>query len=106
MKQIFEYVLLTLAFLAVIMIIINREGFSNSSTFPSTYKDLLLNSFKPSEKKGYQSENYDKQAKNVPTSEMSSYAQVTSNIPPNLIASPCNGNEPFPNMCSSLYASY
>jgi len=106
MKRIFEYVLLTLAILAVIMIIIKREGFSNSSTFPSTYKDLLLDSFKPSEKKGYRGENYDTQAKNVPKSEMSSYAQVTNNISPNLIASPCDGNEPFPNMCSSLYATY
>jgi hypothetical protein len=106
MKKVFEYVLLTLAFLAVIMIVIRREGFSNISTFPSTYKDLLLDSFKPAEKKDYRSENYSEQAKNVPKSEMSSYAQVTTNISPNLIASPCDGNEPFPSMCSSLYATY
>src|SRR5210317_2209641 len=106
MKKVFEYVLLTLAFLAVIMIVSRREGFSNISTFPSTYNELLLDSFKPAEKKDYRSENYSEQAKNVPKSEMSSYAQVTTNISPNLIASPCDGNEPFPSMCSSLYATY
>ena len=50
--------------------------------------------------------NYNQQAKNVPKSEMSSYAQVTNNISPNLLSSPCNGNEPFPSMCSSLYTTY
>jgi hypothetical protein len=105
MKKVFEYILLTLAILAVLLIIINREGFSNLSSFPSTYKNLLLDSFNPSEKK-YNLQTYRNQAKNVPKSEMSSYAQVTNNTSLNLIPTHCNGTEPFPNMCSSLYASY
>ena len=122
-KKVFEYVLLALAFLAIIMIIIKREGFSNLSTFPSTQKDLLLDSF---HKKGdnntnnnnnnnndkqnivrdFKGVNYSEQVKHVPKSEMSSYAQVTNNISPNLIPNPCSGNEPFPGMCSTLYATY
>lgn len=128
-KKVFEYVLLALAFLAIIMIIIKREGFSNLSTFPSTYNNLLLDSF---HKKGdnknnnnnsnnnntnnntdkqnivrdFKGVNYSEQVKHVPKSEMSSYAQVTNNISPNLIPNPCSGNEPFPGMCSTLYATY
>ena len=37
---------------------------------------------------------------------MSSYTQVTNNISPDLRSSPCNGKEPFPSMCSSLYTTY
>ncbi len=106
MKRIFEYVLLTLAILAVLIIKMNREGFSNMLNYPSTYNNLLLSSFKPSERKGYKIQNYSQQAKNIPKTEMSSYAQVTNNISPDLRSSPCNGNEPFPSMCSSLYTTY
>jgi hypothetical protein len=102
MKKTFEYVLLSFAIFAVLMIFFNREGFSNIQNNQSTYNELLLNSFKPAEKTN------SKQAKNIPKSEinMESYAQVSNNISPNLIASPCDGNEPFSGMCSSLYAAY
>ena len=84
MKRIFEYVLLSLAILAVLIIKMNREGFSNMLNYPSTYNNLLLNSFKPSEEKGYKIQNYSQQVKNIPKTEMSSYAQVTNNISPDL----------------------
>ena len=74
--------------------------------YPSTYNNLLLNSFKPSEEKGYKLQNYSQQVKNIPKTEMSSYAQVTNNISPDLRSYPCNGKEPFPSMCSSLYTTY
>lgn len=106
MKRVIEYVLLIVGILAVLIIKMNREGFSNMLNYPSTYNTLLLNSFKPAKKGGYKIQNYNQQAKNVPKSEMSSYAQVTNNISPNLLSSPCNGNEPFPSMCSSLYTTY
>ena len=106
MKKTFEYVLLSFAIFSVLMIFFKREGFSNIQNYPSTYNELLLKSFKPAEKNSYESKTYSAQAKNLPKSEMSSYAQVTNNISPNLIASPCDGNEPFPSMCSSLYATY
>ena len=106
MKRIFEYVLLSLAILAVLIIKMNREGFSNMLNYPSTYNNLLLNSFKPSKEKGYKIQNYSQQVKNIPKTEMSSYAQVTNNISPDLRSSPCNGNESFPSMCSSLYTTY
>ena len=106
MKREFEYILLTLAVLAVLMIVVRREGISNNSDVSSSYKALLLDSFKLSDTTGYNGETYSKQAKNVPKSEMSSYAQITTNVAPNLIATPCDGNEPFPGMCSSLYATY
>ena len=106
MKKIFEYVLLTLAILSILVIIIKREGFSNLSSFPSAYKELLLDSFKRTDDTSYKSMKYSEQAKNVPKSEMSSYSQVTKNISPNLISTPCDGNEPFPGMCSTLYATY
>ncbi len=104
MKREFEYILLTLAVLAVLMIIVRREGFSNN--YPSTYKDLLLDSFRPTETNEYKLQNHEQQVKNLPKSEMSSYKQVSNNIPPNLMTSPCSGNEPFPSMCSTLYSSY
>ena len=106
MKKTFEYILLAFAVFAVLMIFLKREGFSNMQNYPSTYNELLLKSFKPAGKKGIDSTTYSQQAKNVPKSEMSSYAQVTNNISPNLMSSPCDGNEPFPSMCSSLYATY
>lgn len=106
MKRVFEYVLLTLAIFAVLIVKMNREGFSNMLNYPSTYNSLLLDSFKRSDEKKYKTQTYSEQAKNIPKSEMSSYAQVTTNISPNLISSPCSGNEPFPSMCSSLYATY
>ena len=106
MKRIFEYVLLSLAILAVLIIKMNREGFSNMLNYPSTYNNLLLNSFKPSEEKGYKLQNYSQQVKNIPNTEMSSYTQVTNNISPDLRSSPCNGNEYFPSMCSSFYTTY
>ena len=106
MKRIFEYALLTFAILAVLLIKMNREGFSNMLNYPTTYNLLLLDSFKPADEKKYKTQTYSQQAKNIPKSEMSSYAQVTNNISPQLISSPCNGNEPFPSMCSTLYATY
>ena len=51
MKREFEYILLTLAVLAVLMIIARREGFSNN--YPSTYKELLLDSFRQTETNEY-----------------------------------------------------